>query len=171
MRDRFGESVGEGRKGEREMAGVEGGGKEGERGRSRGRGKGGREGERRGRRGGGEGGREGEEKEGGGKEGGEGRGERKRKRRKREKRQREERRIEGCVLLSLQLQFYITCEGLYGVIISCYGNKIFSILLVTDECRDFVGGNAEFTAIVLFNSSKYSDITIMPTCHQLPVYV
>ena len=63
----------------------------------------------------------------------EGRGERK------EKQQREE-RIEGCVLLPLKPQSYITCEGLYGVLISCYGNKIFPILLVADQ---FVIGSTE----------------------------
>ena len=54
--------------------------------------------------------------------------------------------------------------------ISCYGNKIFPILLVADQ---FVRVNTKFTTIIccygnnttiiLFNFSKYLDITIMST--------
>ena len=43
---------------------------------------------------------------------------------RREKGQREERKVEECVLLSLQP--VLSHEGLHSVIISCYGNKIFS---------------------------------------------
>ena len=132
--------------------------------------------EERGRRG--EGKREGGEG-GGGKKGGRDRGETAGelergdggRKEKKEKGERNDGGRKGGLLVSPQPQSYITCEGLYGVIISCYGNKIFSILLVADQGRDFVGGNTEFTTIVLFNSSKYSDVTIMPTCHQSPVHV
>ena len=52
--------------------------------------------------------------------------------------QQREERIEGYVLLSLKP--YIICEGLYSVLISCYGNKIFPILLIADR---FVEGNTQ----------------------------
>ena len=68
----------------------------------------------------------------------------------------EEGKVEECVLLHYNHSL-ISHEGLYSVLISCYGNNIFSIILVAVQCKDFVRGN-EFTAI---SSLQCSDITIM----------
>ena len=60
---------------------------------------------------------------------------------------------------------HISREGLHSVIISCYGNKIISILQVAEILSESIHCNQPLQFI------QYSDIAIMSICHYLPLHV
>ena len=79
-----------------------------------------------------------------------------------EKRPRGE-RSEGCVLLSLNRSLTSHVKACMVLPLVAMVTRFFPFFLVADQYRDSVGGNTEYTTIILFHSSKYSEIKIMST--------